>query len=148
MPASSGGTTRQRYEQHDKNPCTGACHALMDPIGFGFEHYDGIGKFRNMDNGGTVDSSGSIALDGQDRKFGDARELSGLLAKSPEVARCFATQWLRFAFQRPDSEADRASLDAVTNAFAKGDNVTDLLVALTGSRTFRYRSPNAGEKLP
>ena len=45
-------------------------------------------------------------------------------------------------------EADRASLDAVTAAFTKGDAVTDLLVGLAGSRTFRYRSPNAGEKLP
>jgi len=36
----------------------------MDPIGFGFEHYDGLGKFRTMDNGGVVDSSGSIELDG------------------------------------------------------------------------------------
>jgi hypothetical protein len=147
-PASQGGTTRQRYEEHDRNPCTGACHMLMDPIGFSFEHYDGIGKYRSMDNGGMVDSSGSIFLDGQDRKFNDARELSGFLAKSPEVARCFATQWMRFAFQRDESEADRASLEAVTQAFAKGDAVTDLLVSLAGSRTFRYRSPNAGEKLP
>jgi hypothetical protein len=148
MPASAGGTTRERYEEHDRNPCTGACHQLMDPIGFGFEHYDGIGKYRTMDNGGVVDASGSISLDGQTRKFNDARELSGHLAGSPEVARCFATQWLRFATQREDGEADRASLDAVTAAFTKGDVVKDLLVALAGSRTFRYRSPNAGEKLP
>jgi hypothetical protein len=101
-----------------------------------------------MDNGGMVDSSGSIALDGQTKKFNDARELSGHLAGSPEVARCFATQWLRFATQREDVEADRASLDAVATAFTKGNLVTDLLVTMAGSRTFRYRSPNAGEKLP
>jgi hypothetical protein len=146
-PASAGGTTRERYEEHDKNACTGACHVLMDPIGYSFEHYDGIGKYRNMDNGGVVNSSGSINIDGADKKFADARELSQILAKSPEVARCFATQWLRFAFQRKDTEEDRFSLDAATQTFGKGNLVSDLLVGLAGSRTFRYRMPNAGEKL-
>ena len=42
-PPTPGLTTRQRFEMHDMNACTGACHAAMDPIGFGFEHYDGIG---------------------------------------------------------------------------------------------------------
>ena len=60
-PASAGGTTRQRFAEHDKNPCATACHTLMDPFGFAFEHYDGIGKYRTMDNGKAVDATGSGA---------------------------------------------------------------------------------------
>ncbi|HXK17050.1 MAG TPA: DUF1592 domain-containing protein, partial [Polyangiaceae bacterium] len=39
-PATQGGTTRERFTEHDQNPCAQGCHTLMDPIGFAFEHYD------------------------------------------------------------------------------------------------------------
>src|SRR5258707_7197550 len=52
-------TTLFRSE-HDSNSCAMGCHNIMDPIGFGFEHYDGIGRYRTMDNGLPVDSTGSI----------------------------------------------------------------------------------------
>ena len=145
--ASMGGTTRQRFESHDKNPCTGACHQVMDKLGFAFEHYDGIGKYRSTDNGGNVDSSGSIDLDGAAHGFTDARDLSRQLAGSPTVARCFATQWLRYAFKRLDTEADHASLDTITGALNKSNSITDMLVGVVGTKSFRYRTPGTGEKL-
>jgi hypothetical protein len=146
-PASAAGTTRQHAEEHDKNSCTGFCHALMDPIGFGFEHYDGIGKFRTSEKGLMVDSSGSIDLDNSKRTFKDARELSQMLAESPTVARCFATQWMRYAFKRTETEADQASINDVVAAFGKGNSVADLIVGVVGSRSFRYRTPGTGENL-
>jgi hypothetical protein len=54
---------------------------------------------------------------------------------------------MRFAFKRADTEGDRASLEGITNTFAKANSVTDLLVGLAGSRSFRYRTPGNGEKL-
>ena len=45
------------------------------------------------------------------------------------------------------TEADRASLESMDTAFAKGNSVKDLLVGLVGTRSFRYRTPGAGEKL-
>jgi hypothetical protein len=147
-PASAGGTTRQRFAEHGANDCARGCHALIDPIGFAFEHYDGIGKYRAMDNGGVVDSSGSYELDGQKKTFADARELARLLAGSQTVQRCFATQWARFAWKRLETDADRGALEALTAAFAKGENdVRALLVGMSGSRSFRYRTPAPGEVL-
>jgi hypothetical protein len=119
----------------------------MDPIGFAFEHYDGIGRYRDQDNGKPVDSTGSIELDGAKKPFTDARSLSEVLSASTEVSQCLATQILRYAFKRNDAEADRASLEAMDASFAKGNSVTDLIVALTGTRSFRYRTPGTGEKL-
>jgi hypothetical protein len=64
------------------------------------------------------------------------------------VQSCFVSQWTRFALRRLETDDDRASLDAITNAFAKdGNNVRDLLVGVVGARSFRYRSPLAGETL-
>ena len=64
-PPTPGLTTRQRFEEHDMQACTGGCHAAMDPIGFGFERYDGIGRYRTTDQNLPVNSNGSILLDGQ-----------------------------------------------------------------------------------
>jgi hypothetical protein len=146
-PASAGGTTRQRFEEHDTNPCAGACHEIMDKIGFAFENFDGIGKYRTTDNGGAVDATGSIELDGSRQPFANALELSAMLAKSPTVASCFARQWLRYAFKRTDTEGDRASLEGITTSFMKANSIADLLVSVAGSRSFRYRTPGNGEKL-
>ena len=145
-PASAGGTTRQRFTVHDQNACAKGCHSAMDPIGYGFENYDGIGQYRTMDNGSPVDATGTITLDGTAQNFNDAIGLMGLLAKSPEVRACFAGEWSRFALARMDSDADAASLQTTAAAFA-GDtaSVQDLMAAVATMRSFRYRSPSPGE---
>jgi hypothetical protein len=144
--ASEGGTTRERFKEHADQACAAGCHSLMDPLGFAFENYDGIGGFRTMDNGGLVDASGAIDLDGQKHTFNNARDLAKILAGSKTAQRCFATQWTRFALKRKTTEADQVSLDGIFSSFG-GGNIRDLLVGVTGSRSFRYRMPAEGEKL-
>jgi hypothetical protein len=146
--AAQGGTTRERFAEHSAEDCAKACHVLMDPLGFAFERYDGIGKYRTMDNGGVVDSTGSFELDGVKKDFKDARELVQHLSGSALVRGCFATQWARFAWKRMETEGDRASLQAITAAFGKdNNNIRDLMVGVAGSRSFRYRAPALGEML-
>jgi hypothetical protein len=148
-PASAGGTTRQRFEEHDQNACAQACHNIMDPIGFGFEHYDGIGAFRTIDNGLPVNSASAFNIDGVKKSFADAIELSNILAQSAEVRGCFVMQLARFALLRADTTADQASLNAAYAAFTNGGNsVKELLVGIAKSRTFRYRALAAGEVQP
>lgn len=148
-PASAGGTTRQRFATHSANACAKGCHALMDPYGFAFEHYDGIGRFRTMDNGQPVDASGSASFDGVDHAYTDATQLTQALATSDSVRSCFAKQWFRFALSRPDTEADGASIAAVSAAFAKNQfDIRDLAPAIASSRSFRFRSLAAGEPSP
>ncbi len=129
-PASAGGTTRQRFEEHDKNPCAVGCHTLMDPLGFpfehydgigryrtmdNFEHYDGIGRYRTMDNGLPVDSSTSLTVDGTTHAIADAVDLSKVLAESPTAQGCFTAQWARFAMLRDLTDADRYSMQTGAN---------------------------------
>jgi hypothetical protein len=148
-PASAGGTTRQRFEEHGRQPCAQSCHLLFDGFGYAFESYDGIGRYRTTDNNLPVDTRGQVELDGVKHDFTDARSLGEIIAASPEAQRCFATQWLRFAFRRPEVEADTASLNAAMAALTRSSgDVRELLVALATSRTFRYRGANPGEVLP
>jgi Protein of unknown function (DUF1588)/Protein of unknown function (DUF1592) len=61
-PQIEGATSRERYASHDANEPCHSCHKLMDPIGFTFEHYDGFGRYREMEAGKPVDSSGGVPL--------------------------------------------------------------------------------------
>jgi hypothetical protein len=146
-PASAGGTTRERFAEHGVQKCAEGCHILMDPIGFAFENFDGIGKYRTMDNGGMVDAKSNFEIDGKDQPFNGVRELAGILAKSPSAQRCFSTQFVRFAFKRKETPGDTASIDAIAAAFGKAGNIRDLMVGVAASRSFRYRAPAQGEIL-
>lgn len=145
-PASAGGTTRQRFTTHDMNPCAQGCHTTMDPIGFAFENYDGIGGYRTTDNGLPVDASGFVSIDGATQSFDNAIGLVQVLTKSSQVRQCFSTEWARYALDRPDTPDDQASLAAVALAFSQDTaGVQDLMTAVTTMRSFRYRSPAPGE---
>ena len=53
-------TARERYADHSSNAFCNNCHKLMDPIGYAFEHFDGIGRFRADDNGHPIDVTGTV----------------------------------------------------------------------------------------
>jgi Protein of unknown function (DUF1592)/Protein of unknown function (DUF1588)/Protein of unknown function (DUF1587)/Protein of unknown function (DUF1585)/Protein of unknown function (DUF1595)/Planctomycete cytochrome C len=51
---------RERMEQHRANPVCAGCHKVMDPIGFALENFDGIGRWRNTEDGARIDTSGTL----------------------------------------------------------------------------------------
>ena len=72
-------TTRQRYEElHAKDPACKACHASFDPIGFGFEHYDEVGRYRELDGGLPVNSKSFVPGDDGGAHLFDFDDLEGL----------------------------------------------------------------------
>jgi hypothetical protein len=141
-----GGTARERFSAHltAGTSCNG-CHALMDPLGLAFEHFDAIGRYRETDDGRPIDVSGDVAgvndavLAGP---FNGVRELAEKLAASSEVRDCVATHWFRFAAGRSEVGADACSLETLRGAFAaSGGDLAEIVVAMTQSDAFRYRSP-------
>jgi hypothetical protein len=57
-------TTREQYAQHSEDPACSDCHERIDPIGFGFEHYDGAGVYRELDGLHEIDDSGEVVKAG------------------------------------------------------------------------------------
>jgi hypothetical protein len=148
-PPLPGQTERQVLDIHGSNPCAVSCHGVMDPFGFSFENFDGIGGYRTTDNGSPVNSVATVTLDGTMQTVNNGVQLASLLATSPEAQQCFVTQWMRYALVRPETAADEASIGAAYSAFASANfNVRNLLVGVATSRTFRFRTPTAGEILP
>jgi hypothetical protein len=134
-------TTRQRYAQHSSDPFCAGCHHLMDPIGLGFEPFDGVGVWRDTESGQPVDGSGVLTETDVDGTFNGVRDLERRLAGSPDVERCTTNQWFRFTQGRADTAADACSLDILGQSFhASGGDLRKLLVALTQSDAFRYRT--------
>jgi len=134
------GSLRQRMEQHrTKADCAG-CHNRLDPIGFGFENYDAIGRYRTQEDGKDIDATGSIAKSDVDGDFDGAVEMSKKLADSHQVERCYTTQWFRYAYGRGESAEDTCTIAALGEQFAgTGGDIKELIVALTQTDAFLYR---------
>ena len=145
-PLDPDATTRERFDQHRSDPSCAACHNLIDPIGFGFEHYDGIGAWRAMEGDKAVDASGElIGTEDIDGEFDGAPELARRLAESEQVRACVAEQWFGFAFGRSPADDDECSFDTMALAFAESDHdIRELLVAIVTTDAFRYRKRQEG----
>jgi hypothetical protein len=128
-----GETRRQSLEEHRASPSCAGCHSLMDPLGYGLEHYDDQGIYSDLDNGLPIDSTGSIQLNGGTIAFDGANDLGEKLAAQCEVAQCLAKQLLSDAQQRaalpplttsPDTDIEQLNQVlpiAAAFASAKGD---------------------------
>jgi hypothetical protein len=145
-----GVSTRERLAQHSAVPACQGCHQLMDPIGFGFEGYDAIGRFRTTDsNGRPVDDSGVLGMTKDiDGPFKGPIELGQKLAGSAQVRDCVVATALEYA-QGRDAGADACLTSKLTMAFdAAKHDVRELFVAITRTDGFRYRRAIGGEVLP
>ena len=114
----------------------------MDPIGFGFEHFDAVGQYREMRDGEPIDATGElIHTDDVDGPFDGALELVTKLSQSHEVETCAVKQWFRFGYGRGESELDGCTLlDLDTTFTESGGNWKALVVALTQSDAFLFRT--------
>ena len=140
-PAPTTSTsTRQRFAQHDADPNCAGCHQLMDPIGLGFETFDGIGAFRTMDGTAMVDATGNIISAGPDLDgtFDGPVDLAKRLADSEVVSNCMVSQWFRYSMGRMETTNDACSIQGIRQAFnAAGGNIRELLARVAQSPAFR-----------
>jgi len=134
-------TTKEQFEEIGANPACAGCHTLMNPIGFIFEHYDGVGQWRDQQNGKAIDAIGEVVqTDDIDGDYDGAIELASALAGSTQVQECVSSQWFRFAYNRTVTQEDSCSVEQLNDVFRSSNfNVRALLVALTQTNAFLYR---------
>jgi len=137
---SPGLSVRDRLAMHRAvEPCK-TCHQLMDPIGFGFEHFDGVGLWRDEDNALPVDDSGELIMSDVAGPFRGLVELGQKLAQSSDVRNCFVGRWLTYAYGRGEDARDTCTRVTLQDAFAESKgNIKSLLLALTQTDAFLYR---------
>jgi hypothetical protein len=143
-----GVSTRERLKEHTDTPACSGCHTFMDPIGFAFGHFDGLGRWRDQDQGQAIDDAGSLAATDVDGDFKGIAGLADKLLASSKVKECVAGTFLRFA-SGTESTIDECAQSKLQTAFAqsKGD-LRELVIAITRTDAFRYRRAIAGEVMP
>jgi hypothetical protein len=117
---------------------------MMDPIGFGFEDYDGLGRPQTTDGNQPVDVHGNVGgglttdIDGP---FNGVAELATKLAGSGQVQQCIARQWFRYAMSRYEQAPDDCSMKSMVDTLrAANENLNALPAALVQTDAFAYRS--------
>ncbi len=142
-------------ETHAAEDVCASCHKLVDPIGFGFEHFDTVGAYRQTEpvrveptpqqerqgiEASThelpIDPSGYIAGI-EDSAFASPREAGRVLARAPGCHRCIARQLFRYVFGRAESSADAPTIERAYNRLqGSGFSFRALLLELVVSEEY------------
>jgi hypothetical protein len=139
-PLDLSKTAREQFTDHRTNTVCASCHQFIDPLGLPFEHYDGVGKWRDTDRGQGIDATGE--LDG--KGFDGVPQMAQMLADMPDARSCYIQEWMRFAEGRLNSDADKPYVDWLMTRFTRNTRIVDLVAAMVGSDTFRYLAPVDG----
>jgi hypothetical protein len=138
-------TTRERFRQHTSVAGCASCHRFIDGVGFGFEHFDAVGQWRQLDNGHPIDATGDMNdVEGLNTQtsapFGTVAELASILASSEAAKNCLATQYFRFSRGAFEDDQSVCALDWVKSRFqSSGYDVQELMIGLVQSADFILR---------
>ena len=132
-------STRERLEQHRRNPACATCHAKIDPLGFALENFDPIGAWRETDNGVAVDASGTTA-DGA--SFDGPREFrEALLARRDLFVANATRKLLTYALGRGLEHYDQPAVRRIMREAAEDDYRWSALIGrIVASPPFQMRS--------
>lgn len=108
-------TARQRLARHNEDPVCAGCHKLMDPLGLGFEQFDGLGAFRTHEAGMAIDASGEL----EGVPFEDAVGLGRVMRENPQVSACFVRNVYQYAVGRRVTPGEQPFLEYLERTFAK-----------------------------
>jgi mono/diheme cytochrome c family protein len=149
VKATEGGkmlSTRQRMEEHRKNPTCAGCHRFIDPLGLALDNFDVTGAWRIKDNEVPVDVVGDL-YDGT-KIDGPAGLREALLRHQDMVLRSFAENLLTYAIGRRVEYTDMPAVRTIVNGAAKNDNrFSSYVLGIVNSAAFRMAKPEAPKPL-
>lgn len=132
-------TLRERTELHRTNPICANCHKTLDPIGFGLENFDAIGRWREQDdNGEAIDASGELP---GGKRFSGPKELKAIIAgQTDQLCRNLVEKLLAYALCRKLEGYDEIVVDDLMKDIASdGYRMQTLVVGIITSYPFTHR---------
>ena len=132
-------TLRQRTELHRTNAVCANCHKILDPIGFGLENFDAIGRWRDKDeSGGPIDAAGELP---GGKHFSSPKELKALIAtRESDLTRNLAEKLLAYALCRQLDGYDHIIVDQMLKRIASdGHRMQTLISEIVTSFPFLNR---------
>jgi hypothetical protein len=134
---------RKQLEAHRSNASCAACHARMDPLGFGLENFDAVGAWRASDGEFPIDAAGTLP-DG--RSFDGPEQLKAILREDRDAfTRALTEKLLTYALGRGLERYDRRSVKAIAGRVAQdGHRFSTLAVEIALSLPFQMRRAAGG----
>jgi Protein of unknown function (DUF1588) len=125
-------TTRERVALQTKGENCQSCHALINPLGFTLEHFDAVGRYRDLENGKPVNATGAYQTrTGEVVTFHGARDLAKSLVANDEVQGAFAEQLFHHLAQQPVRAYGPTAMADLKKAFAvNGFHIRKLAVEI------------------
>ena len=137
-PGEAPRTVRERQIAHRENPVCAACHEILDPIGLALEHFDAVGRWRTMEEGGPVDASGQLA-DGT-IVDGSIALRDTLTARPDQFVAVVTEKLLTYALGRGVEHADMPTVRSIVRLAAQNDyRFSSLVRGIVDSAPFRMR---------
>jgi len=142
LPTDTRGAAsiRERLDLHRKNEACASCHVKIDPMGFAFENFDVVGRWRDKYRGDRNPIDASAVMANGD-KIKDIVEFKQMLMDRKElVARCLTEKMLIYATGRKLETTDRGEVNRLTAELAKRENrLRDLVHLVATSNIFRSK---------
>ncbi len=132
-------TLRQRTELHRTNAVCASCHKVLDPIGFGLENFDAIGRWRDQDDtGGAIDAGGELP---GGKHFTSPKELKTIIAaRKDDLTRTLTEKLLSYALCRQLEGYDQIVVDQLKESIARdGYRMQTLITGIVTSYPFTHR---------
>jgi hypothetical protein len=143
--SSQAATLRQRLEIHRQDPQCAACHNRMDPLGFGLENYDGLGRWREHDQGSVIDASGVLPSGQTFQGPGELKQV--LLQRAGEFEEHLVKKLLSFALGRELNKFDQCVIDDCREKLSAQDHRAALILeTIATSYPFQHRFFKAATK--
>ncbi len=114
-------TTRERVTLQTGSAECMSCHRTINPLGFAFENFDAVGKFRAEDRGKPVDSSAVLQRGDQEIELSDARQLARFVIDDPECQAAFCEQLFHFLVGQSINACGPDTRQHLRRAFVEND---------------------------
>ena len=145
VKANAGGkmlSTRERMEEHRKNPSCNSCHRVIDPLGLALDNFDATGAWRIKDNEVPVDSEGEL-YDGT-KVNGPAGLREALLRHQDVFLLSFTENMLTYALGRRVEYSDMPMVRAIVRDAKRHDyKLSAFVQSIANSQAFRMAAPDA-----
>jgi hypothetical protein len=137
-PAGVTLTKREKLEKHRTEQACAGCHSLMDPMGLPFETFDSIGRYRTMDSGKPIDTSGNYMA----KPVANAAELATAINQDIATAQCLVRKYHAYAMGHAERAEDGSVINTLAASFqSSGYKLRDLVLAVVTHDAFSSVAP-------
>ena len=135
-------TTRERMEQHSRNPTCNACHSFMDPIGLALDNYDVTGRWRIRENGMALDTRGELYDGTPVTSPGSLNQ--ALMARPTVLVRNFTQNLMAYALGRRVEYYDQPTVRSIVRNARDNDwRLSSFVMGVVNSDAFQQQRAGA-----